>query len=228
MDPLSPILRLRRVRREFSTAGEKLAVLRGIDLELAPGDRVVLFGPSGCGKTTLLHLMALLDRPDAGRVDMDGEDTAAWTEERRCARRAANIGMIFQHFHLLPHHTARHNLLLPARYAPAEHPGQRADELLERVGLSSLASRPARLLSGGEKQRLCIARALFHRPALLLADEPTGNLDRGNARAIRALFEELAGPRHAVVIATHDPDWRSFAHKTLAFTNHGTLESHTS
>lgn len=220
------MLRLRGVERRFSTPAEDLVVLRDIHLSLSPGDRIVLFGPSGCGKTTLLHLMALLDRPDAGRIEMRGEDTAAWSEERRCAHRATHIGLVFQHFHLLPHHSLRHNLLLAARYAgeTGPSPEDRADELLERTGLAARAAHPARLLSGGEKQRLCVARAVFHRPTLLLADEPTGNLDPRNARTIRHLFEELSGPDHAVVLATHDPDWRSFADRVLTFTDRGDLE----
>jgi putative ABC transport system ATP-binding protein len=198
-------------------------VLREVSFSFHPGDRIVLFGPSGCGKTTLLHLLALLDRPTDGNLSFSGNDTAPWTEAECCRFRAESIGMVFQHFHILPYHSALHNVELATRYRKPVPHDLPAHTLLQRVGLEHRAGIPARLLSGGEKQRLCIARALQGNPKLLLADEPTGNLDLKNSENIRRLFNDLSQPDILTVVATHDPEWRSFATRILEFSAEGSL-----
>ncbi len=213
----TPLLSLHGIHRRFPSPSGNIPVLCGLDLNLDPGERLLVLGPSGCGKTTLLHLMALLDRPDDGEILWRGESIAAWDDVRRSAFRAREIGMVFQQFHALPHRSVRDNLRLRRRYHPDSRPDlERENSLLDEIGLLSRADHPARLLSGGEVQRLCIARALLLRPALLLADEPTGNLDEQNAARVRDLFARIAGPDTAVIIATHDPRWQSFTPRTLS------------
>jgi ABC-type lipoprotein export system ATPase subunit len=223
---MRPLLSTHKLGRTFPSPDGPLRILHDITLSLHPGDRVVLFGPSGCGKTTLLHLLSLLDTPTAGNLHFLGENTADWSEETRCTYRARDIGMVFQHFHLLPYHNTLDNLRLATAYLPRKPADEdvRARELLGAVGLQDRQHHAARLLSGGEKQRLCIARALMNRPRLLLADEPTGNLDATNASRVRELFMELAGPDTAVVVATHDPAWEKFAQRKISFTQNGEVE----
>ncbi|MDF3127959.1 ABC transporter ATP-binding protein [Kiritimatiellaeota bacterium B1221] len=219
-----PCLNLQRIQRSFPTREEPRKVLNGIDLEIHTGDRIILFGPSGCGKTTLLHLMAFLDQPSGGQLDFKGEKTDQWSETRRCKIRAQEIGMVFQQFHLLPHHSVWDNLNLRLRYLPQTDPLQdHAERLLEKVGLADRKKQSARLLSGGEKQRLCIARAMLLQPSLFLADEPTGNLDEANADKVRELFMGVSTRGAAMVIATHDKRWFEFATRVYRF-NQGQLE----
>lgn len=210
----APRVQLQQVHRSFGN----VSVLNGIELEINPADRIVLFGPSGCGKTSLLHLLGLLDRPDRGVHRFHGLDCGSLDEEERCALRAEKIGMVFQQFHLLPGHSVLDNVHLRARYLPKQ-PGRNTgtDTLLKQLGLYGQRHMPARVLSGGEKQRVCIARALLCEPSLLLADEPTGNLDAANSNSIRVLFEQVAAKDIPVVIATHDTRWFDFATRILDF-----------
>lgn len=212
-----PVAELSGVHRTYQVHGKALPVLRGIDLCIHPGDRIVLFGPSGCGKTTLLHLLGLLDLPDEGEQFMGGTSLRNLSEAQRSRHRAEHIGLVFQTFHLLPHHSVRQNIRLRVRYLPCSPiSSSHENEILRQVGLESHAERPARLLSGGEQQRVCIARALLHRPALFLADEPTGNLDEEHSLQIQQLFMEVA--KHApVVVATHDASWLDFATRVCRF-----------
>ncbi|MGA0333290.1 MAG: ABC transporter ATP-binding protein [Kiritimatiellia bacterium] len=214
----SPCLELQNLHRRFPSRSGPRELLRGISLTLYPGERILLYGPSGCGKTTLLHLMAFLDQPDEGEILFQGKNSRNWGEDARCQIRAREIGMVFQQFHLLPHHSVRDNLLLRMRYLRGTEAVQSsAMQLLEEVGLEDRPDQPARLLSGGEKQRLCIARALLLHPALFLADEPTGNLDPENAENIRRLFAKVSERGAAMVIATHDPEWFSLATRIFRF-----------
>jgi ABC-type lipoprotein export system ATPase subunit len=171
-----------------------LTVLDGLDLSVASGEVVAVRGASGTGKSTLLHILGLLDRPDAGRIELDGSDLAALGESARTAARARRIGFVFQAFHLLADFTLRENVLMSARTSGLDPraAAARADELLARVGLGGRDG-PVQTLSGGERQRVALCRALLPRPALLLADEPTGNLDPATAEG------------SAVVMVTHDP-----------------------
>jgi len=198
-------------------------VLKEVDLTVNAGDRLVLFGASGCGKTTLLHILSMLDGENEGSYHFEGENVSLLSETERARLRARKIGLVFQRFHLLPFHTVSENIQLRTRYLhhePQPPPGT-CEHLLEKVGLTDLADQPVRFLSGGEQQRVCIARALYQPPSLLLADEPTGNLDESNSTKIRTLFSDIAATT-PVVLATHDPGWLSFATRVFRFQN-GTL-----
>jgi lipoprotein-releasing system ATP-binding protein len=192
--------------KEFPTRGEPLVVLRGISMELNTGDRVAITGPSGSGKSTLLNILGTLEPPTGGRVVLDGEDLATLPDSALAVLRNRRIGFVFQDHHLLPQCTVLENVLVPgiARGRVDRELVQRARELLARVGLASrMDHRPAEL-SGGERQRAALARALIHKPALLLADEPTGNLDRANAATVADLLLELQVQEGTMlVVATH-------------------------
>jgi putative ABC transport system ATP-binding protein len=202
-----PNLVMEAVERTFrSAAGKEVHVLRDIGLAVDPGEFVALTGPSGSGKTTLLHLAGLLDVPTAGRITLGGADLTHATPDERASVRAASIGIVHQHFHLLPHRSAYDNVLFRFRYLRADPDLARRASLaaLDRLGLSHIAHQPARLLSGGEMQRVAIARAIAHPPRLLLADEPTGNLDADAARVVMEAFRELHGEGHTLLMATHN------------------------
>jgi len=178
-------------------------VLDGADFSLREGEFVALLGPSGSGKSTLLNLIGLLDSPDSGKIFLDGEDVVSAGEKRKAALRAAKIGFVFQFDSLLPEFTVLENADIPALMAGNPNP-KLAAALLERFGLGQLSARLPCELSGGEKQRAAIARALRNSPRLILADEPTGNLDSANADKIFGDFKSLAETGVAVVMATHN------------------------
>lgn len=181
------------VVKEYPTRAEPLHVLRGCSLELAAGENAVILGPSGSGKSTLLYCIGTLDRPTGGRITLDGVDPFTLADAALAKFRNERLGFVFQDHHLLPQCSVLENVLVPtlAESKPSSDVVDRAKQLLDRVGLSGrLEHRPAEL-SGGERQRVAIARALIHRPTLLLADEPTGNLDRTTAAAIGDLLLEL-------------------------------------
>ena len=192
--------------KTFSSAAGPVRVLRHVDLAVNQGDFVALTGPSGSGKTTLLHLAALLDRPTEGRLFFRGEDVSRAGEERVCALRRDAIGMIYQQFHLLPRRSALANVLFRFRYMEIdrEKADRAAREALALVGLDGIEDRAARLLSGGEMQRVAMARAIAARPALLLADEPTGNLDRAASEQVMGCLDRLHREGLTVVLATHN------------------------
>jgi len=202
-------LELRGVRRVFKQAGTELVVLNGVDLVLRPGEVVALVGPSGAGKSTLLHIAGLLERPDAGAVLIGGEDCGRLSEERRTSLRRSEIGFVYQYHHLLPEFSALENVMLPQMIAsaPRRQARERAAALLEQVGLTARAGhRPARL-SGGEQQRVATARALANEPRILLADEPTGNLDHATGeRVLDTLLNLVRRTGLTALIATHNLD----------------------
>jgi lipoprotein-releasing system ATP-binding protein len=207
--PRRPALELRGVRRVFRQGGVDLAVLNGVDLALDPGEIVALVGPSGAGKSTLLHVAGLLERPDGGVVVIGGEECGSLPDERRTELRRRALGFVYQYHHLLPEFTALENVMLPQMIAGVARSAARekAAELLGRVGLEErLSHRPARL-SGGEQQRVAIVRALANDPQILLADEPTGNLDHTTADGVIAtLLDVVRGSGLAALIATHNLD----------------------
>ncbi|WP_159995678.1 ABC transporter ATP-binding protein [Roseomonas sp. 18066] len=202
-------LRLENVQRRFRTEAGELPVLTGAELTIAAGEIVALVAPSGTGKSTLLHLAGLLERPDSGEVHVGGKPTVGLKDDARSALRGQAIGFVYQFHHLLPEFTALENIVLPQMaIGVAEKPAaDRARELLARFGLSSREGhRPGRL-SGGEQQRVAIARALANKPGLLLADEPTGNLDVATSdKVFSELLEAVRGAGVGALIATHNPE----------------------
>ena len=212
-------LALDGVVRTFVQGGTRLEVLRGVTLRLAPGEIVALVGPSGAGKSTLLHIAGLLERPDAGEVSIGGVACGGLSDPERTRLRRERLGFIYQFHHLLPEFSALENVMLPQMIAAVDRRAarRRARELVAALGLEARADhRPARL-SGGEQQRVAIARAIANRPSVLLADEPTGNLDPGTAEAV---FDRLVGLVRksglAALVATHNAALATRMDRTLA------------
>ncbi len=204
-----PALRLAGVARRFRTEAGELSVLNGADLSLVPGEIVALVAPSGTGKSTLLHLAGLLEKPDAGEVFFNGQAAGTLSDDARTAIRRQGIGFVYQFHHLLPEFSAAENIILPqlAAGTPRRAATERAQALLARFGLAGREQHRPGKLSGGEQQRVAIARALANQPRVLLADEPTGNLDVETAdRVFHELLDAVRGDGMAALIATHNPD----------------------
>jgi putative ABC transport system ATP-binding protein len=191
----------------YGSGPGQVAALRGVSATVRPGQLVAVIGPSGCGKSTLLHLLAGLDTPTTGTVLVNGTDLGRLDEDGRTAFRGRHIGVVFQAFHLLDILTAEENVALPLTLAgvSAAAANRKAREALDRVGLGARANHRPADMSGGEQQRVAVARALVADPPLVLADEPTGNLDTENGRTVFELLRSLAGGRRTVVMVTHDP-----------------------
>ncbi|NOT08872.1 MAG: ABC transporter ATP-binding protein [Gemmatimonadales bacterium] len=209
------MLRSESLTQTYLSGGRPLTVLNDITFTLESGGFLAIVGPSGSGKTTLLGLLAGLDRPAAGRVELDGQDLGALSEDQRAQLRAAKVGFVFQSFQLIPTLTARENVQVPLelRGEPAE---ERAQELLDRVGLGDRADHYPAQLSGGEQQRVALARAFSIRPQILFADEPTGNLDAKTGATIITLMEELNREiGTTLVLVTHDHDLAARARRTI-------------
>ena len=203
-------LSVRELTKEYPTRSGALSILRGVNLSLNRGDALAVMGPSGSGKSTLLHILGTLDRPTAGTVTLEDADPFSLSEPELAAFRNRRIGFVFQDHHLLPQCSVLENVLIPRLVNRESNPTETeayARTLLERVGLGGrLDHRPAEL-SGGERQRVAVARALVLKPALLLADEPTGNLDRTNARSVGELLLDLHGQENNIlVVVTHSAD----------------------
>jgi putative ABC transport system ATP-binding protein len=184
------VLSIRNLTKTFSSAGEPIHVLRGVDLDIKAGERVALTGESGSGKSTLLHLIAGLDAADGGRIALDGTEITALSDSGRAALRRVRLGLVFQQFNLIPSLSVEDNLAFQARIA-GRHDAAWHSELIERLGLATLVKRYPEQLSGGQQQRVAIGRALAIKPSLLLADEPTGNLDETTADDVLALARDL-------------------------------------
>jgi putative ABC transport system ATP-binding protein len=211
------IVSVRDVHRDYPVGAERVHALQGVSLEVAAGDYVAIVGPSGCGKSTLLNLIGAIDQPTSGSVTIAGRHVESMSDRDATQFRLRNIGFVFQRFYLLPILSAVENVALPMAEAgiPKQERLQRASELLEYVGLGGrLRHRPSEL-SGGEQQRVAIARALANRPSLLLADEPTGELDARTGTEIIRLFRRLNEDGTTLVVVTHDEDLASAARRKI-------------
>ena len=213
----APTLSAREVRRDYRLGGEIVHAVRGVSLDVGEGEYVAIVGPSGCGKSTMLNLLGAIDRPDAGSVMIRGEDVARMRDREATRFRLEHIGFVFQRFHLMPALSARENVELPMAEAGVPKPERRrrTAELLDYVGLGARERHRPSELSGGEQQRVAIARALANRPALLLADEPTGELDAKTGTDVIALLERLNADGTTIVVVTHDEDLARAARRVV-------------
>ncbi len=218
-----PALILDKIQKQFPTPDKPVVVLRDIDLRMENGQSLAIVGPSGSGKSTLLHLIGTLDRPTAGQLTLDGRDLLAMNPQALADFRNLQLGFVFQEHYLLPQLTAFENVLIPAlaRGRPQFDVTARALELLQKLGLEHRQSHRPAELSGGERQRVALARALLHRPRLLLADEPTGNLDHETARAMGQLLLQMQ-QQHAemiLIVVTHSLELARQMHRCLQLDN---------
>jgi putative ABC transport system ATP-binding protein len=215
--PVDAIVSCRGVVRTYRSGDRETHAVRGVDLDVASGEWVAIMGPSGCGKSSLLHLLGGLDSPDAGTVTVDGEEVAGLSETARALLRRTRIGYIFQFFNLVQDFTVGENVELPMLLAGEKRSAakRRRVELLEAVGLADVADASPGQLSGGQQQRVAIARALANRPRVLLADEPTGNLDTDSARQVLALLRAQHEAGQTIVMVTHDSRVAALADRLL-------------
>jgi putative ABC transport system ATP-binding protein len=199
-----PVLEASHLVKRYLVGGETVLALNDVSCRVEKGEMVAITGPSGSGKSTLMHILGCLDHPDEGRYVLAGEDVSGMSRDRLAEIRNRHIGFIFQTFNLLPRLTALENVELPLLYAGRTDARQAAREALERVGLADRMHHEPNQLSGGQRQRVAIARAVVASPAMILADEPTGNLDSATGEEILRLFGELHGEGRTIVVVTHD------------------------
>jgi putative ABC transport system ATP-binding protein len=212
-----PVIQLRNVQKKYEIGEHEVHALRGVDLDIARNDYVAIMGPSGSGKSTLMNLVGCLDTPSQGEYWLDGEKVSDLDDDRLASIRNRRIGFVFQTFNLLPRATALHNVELPLIYAGIKRRDrrERAEKVLDLVGLKDrVHHRPAEL-SGGQRQRVAIARALVTNPSILLADEPTGNLDSKTSAEIMNLLAELHDDGQTIVLVTHEPDIAAHAQRQI-------------
>jgi putative ABC transport system ATP-binding protein len=211
------MIRLSGIHRTFLVGGRPVYALRGVDLEIGAGEYVSIMGPSGSGKSTLLNLLGCLDRPTGGTYELDGQETSRLSEAELSGIRRYKIGFIFQFFHLVPRLTALQNVELPMLFAGLEPKERRTkiEKALHAVGLEDRMDHRPDQLSGGERQRVAIARAVGMEPAILLADEPTGNLDSASGAEIVELIEGMNARGLTLLVVTHDPDIGERAHRRI-------------
>jgi putative ABC transport system ATP-binding protein len=213
----APLVRLEGVRKVYPMGDVEVQALRGVDLEIHEGEFVAIMGSSGSGKSTLMHILGCLDRPTAGRFFLRGRDVSGLDADELAQIRNETLGFVFQSFNLLPRTSALENVELPLLYAGVGGRERRArsSEALLRVGLGSRMHHHPNQLSGGQQQRVAIARALVGRPRVILADEPTGNLDSGSSVEIMALFQALGATGITLVLVTHEPDIAQYAGRVI-------------
>jgi len=207
------VVELKKVSKKY-VLGKSFYALKDVDLVVEKGEFLSILGPSGSGKSTLLHIMGLLDTPSSGRVLFRGRDVSKMSEDERAEIRNKEIGFVFQFFYLSPFLTAKENVMLPMMFA-GEVDEERAEELLRKVGLGNKMNNRPHQLSGGERQRVAIARALANNPALILADEPTGNLDSKTGKGILKLFKEIWREGNTIVFVTHDKELSKAAERKV-------------
>lgn len=212
-----PIVSLRDIRRDYALGAERVHALQGVTLDVERGDYVAIVGPSGCGKSTLLNLIGVIDHPTSGTVAVDGRRVDGMNDREATSFRLHNIGFVFQRFYLMPILSALENVALPMAEAKVarDQREKKAAELLEYVGLGNRQRHRPSELSGGEQQRVAIARALANGPVILLADEPTGELDAGTGAQIISLFQRLNLDGTTIVVVTHDEDLASAARRKI-------------
>ena len=208
MEQKIPTIRLHGIRKLYRIGGETLAALDGIDLEIGRGEFAALMGPSGSGKSTLMNILGCLDRPSEGSYKLDGAEVAGLSDDALAATRNKKIGFVFQNFNLLPHISALDNVALPLVYAGVgrHERMERAQEMLAAVGLSDRGAHLPNELSGGQRQRVAIARALVNDPHIIMADEPTGNLDTKSTKEIMDIFVRMHEKGHTIILVTHEPE----------------------
>jgi putative ABC transport system ATP-binding protein len=210
-----PVIDIRDVTRLYHMGTVIIRALNGVSLAIQPGEWVAIMGPSGSGKTTLMNIIGCLDRPTAGSYQLDGAEVARMSDEQLAGVRNRKIGFVFQTFNLLPRTNALQNVELPLIYAGVRDRHARALAALEQVGLSDRLHHRPNELSGGQQQRVAIARALVTRPSIILADEPTGNLDSKSGEEILQIFSRLHAQSMTLVVVTHDPDVAAHAHRII-------------
>jgi len=220
------LIRIRDLERRYDMGGEVIHALRGVSLSIRRNEYVAIMGPSGSGKSTMMNVLGCLDTPDAGEYWLNGQEVSRLTDDALARVRNKEIGFVFQTFNLLPRATALHNVELPLIYAglPARERRDRAMAALERVGLGNRMDHRPNELSGGQRQRVAIARALVNQPSILLADEPTGNLDSTTSADIMQVFGELHAMGQTVIMVTHEPDIAAFAERVVVLRD-GRVES---
>jgi len=211
-----PLLYTKDIKKSYGD-GVKTEVLKGVDVEIHEGEFVTIMGHSGSGKSTLMHILGFLDLPDEGKYIFEGKDTTKFDEDQLAAIRNTKIGFVFQSFNLLPRTSALDNVRLPMIYAGVKEAEQmiRAKKALESVGLGHRLNNLSNELSGGEQQRVAVARALVNKPRLILADEPTGNLDSASTHEMMKVFDELHKQGNTLVIVTHEHDVAEHAQRTI-------------
>lgn len=220
------IITLRGLTRDFPLGAEVVKVLKGIDLEIARNEYVALMGPSGSGKSTLMNLIGCLDTATGGSYELNGTDVSQLDDNELADIRNVEIGFVFQTFNLLPRSTALENVALPLVYAglPKNEREERAKSVLDMVGLSDRMDHRPNQLSGGQRQRVAVARALVNKPSIILADEPTGNLDTKTSLDIMELFREIHAAGNTIILVTHEEDIAAHAHRVVRLRD-GMIES---
>lgn len=214
---MAPLIKLVKVTKTYPMGEVEVQALRGIDLEIKKGEFAAIIGPSGSGKSTLMHIIGLLDQPTSGLVFLQGKDVSELSEEERAVLRNKHLGFVFQSFNLLTRTSALDNVALPLIYSGANKNARikRGKEVLGEVGLSDRLEHTSAQLSGGEQQRVAIARALVNNPSLVLADEPTGNLDSKSGKEIMNLLNDLNKRGNTIILVTHEPDIAKGAKRTV-------------